>query len=84
MKLAITLFAVQLVNYCLLVINYRAIAAGHVGVMVGSDGLVALLGFFVIKRIAAEPNGALLAAAGYSLGGMVGSVLGLVISKLLH
>ncbi len=85
LQVALILFLVQVANYAILVINYRATANGHMRTMVLTDGLCATFTFVVIRRIAkmAETD-AIIPWLGYMLGGMVGSVIGMSISKLLH
>jgi hypothetical protein len=64
---AIILFLIQLLNYGLLVINYRAVAHGQKLIMVGSDFLCATFGFFVIRRIAVQQD-AVIPWLGYAIG----------------
>jgi hypothetical protein len=76
------MFAVQVVSYSLLCINYRAVAQAHYFQSAVSDFAIATLGYFVIKRIANSDN-SLHQWLGYSMGGVVGSIVGIWLSKVL-
>ncbi len=76
------LFAVQIVSYSLLCINYRAIAQADYLHSAVSDFAIASLNFFVIKKIANGTDN-LHQWAGYVTGSVVGSFTGIYISKLL-
>lgn len=74
-------FGLQLVAYCLITLNYRAVAHGSYGWTAISDLTYAAFNFGLIKRIAkSETNWAW---AGYTFGGVVGSMLGILLSKHL-
>lgn len=79
LKLAVVLFAVQCVQYFMLTINFRAIAQGRYIWMASTDLLIAGFGFFVIKKVAESNSNA--AWVGYTLGGMVGSIIALWVTK---
>lgn len=81
-KDAIILFILQLINYTLLVINYRAVAQAHYFWSAISDFVIASFSFFVIKRIATSDS-TLHGWLGYATGGLVGSILGIWISKFM-
>ena len=81
-KDALILFIIQIANYSLLVINYRAVAQAHYFWSALSDFACATFSFFVIKKIATSDN-TFHGWLGYALGGVVGSVLGIWISKLM-
>ena len=81
-KDALILFFIQIANYGLLVINYRAVAQAHYFWSAASDFACASFSFFVIKKIATSDN-TFHGWLGYSLGGVVGSVLGIWISTLM-
>lgn len=69
-------------HYLALVVNYRMVAQGRILETVVSDGVLALLGFTVVKAIAgAESRGDRI---GYAIGGMLGSALGIVLTKALY
>lgn len=76
------MFMIQTTSYGLLVINMRAVAQAHYFFSAISDFAIATLGYFVIKRIAHSDN-TLHQWLGYALGGVVGSLLGIWISKLM-
>jgi hypothetical protein len=84
LTLTIALFFAQVLNYGILTINFRAVAQGHMKTMVITDGMCATLMFFLIKRISEAAGDAIIPWMGYTLGGMVGSVVGMYISKKLH
>ncbi len=76
------MFAVQLINYCLITINYRAVAHGNYLLTGISDFIFASLNFFVIKKIA-KSDDTIHQWLGYSTGGVVGALLGIYVSKFL-
>lgn len=80
----IAIFFAQILNYGILTINFRSVAQGHVKTMVITDMMCASLAFFLIKKISEAAGDALLPFAGYVIGGAVGSVIGLRVSKWLH
>ncbi len=75
------LFFIQIVGYALLCINYRAVGRGEYVTSAISDFMIASLTFFVIKKIADDESKSVLLWLGYALGSIVGSVLGIWISK---
>lgn len=80
------LFLTQVLMYTILCINYRAVAKGDYLQSAVSDFMIASASFFVIKRIAKEEkegDNAFWPWLGYALGGVVGSILGIWISKIL-
>lgn len=81
-KEALLMFIVQVVSYSLLCVNYRAVAQAHYLQSAVSDFAIATLGYFVIKRIANSDN-SMHQWFGYAMGGVVGSIVGIWISKLL-
>jgi hypothetical protein len=76
---ALILFILQVVNYSLLVINYRAVAQAHYFWTGVSDFVLASFSFFVIKKVASSDN-TFHGWLGYALGGLVGSLVGIWIS----
>jgi hypothetical protein len=76
------MLGIQTLSYGLLVINYRAVAQAHYIWSALSDFAIATLGYFVIKRIANSDN-TLHQWLGYALGGVVGSVFGIWLSKVM-
>lgn len=82
-KEAATLFAIQIVLYGILCINFRAVAQAEYNIAAISDFTVASLNFFVIRKIAKSED-AIHQWAGYVLGSVAGSYLGIYISTLIH
>ena len=76
------MLGIQTISYGLLVINYRAVAQAHYFWSALSDFAIATLSYFVIKRIATSDN-TLHQWLGYALGGVVGSLFGIWISKVM-
>ena len=73
------MFFSQLCSYMLITMNYRAIAHGNYLWTASTDLLFAGFNFGLIKRIAKSETDA--AWAGYTIGGVVGSMLGILITK---
>jgi hypothetical protein len=82
LKDATILFFLQLINYTLLVVNYRAVAQAHYFWSAVSDFVIASFSFFVIKKIATSDN-TFHGWLGYALGGLFGSILGIWLSKIM-
>lgn len=76
------MFAIQIVSYSLLCINFRAVAQAHYLFASLSDFAIATLTYFVIKRIAHSDN-TLHQWLGYALGGVAGSLLGIWLSTVI-
>jgi len=76
------LFFIQVVVYTIFCINFRAVATANYHQAAVSDFALASLNFFVIKRIA-HGHDAMHQWAGYSLGSVVGSYLGIYLSVLI-
>jgi len=83
LKEALTLFAIQIVLYGILCVNFRAVAQAQYNIAAVSDFLVASLNFFVIRKIAKSED-ALHQWVGYVTGSVAGSYLGIYISTLIH
>lgn len=75
-------FAIQLLLYLLLVVNYRFVAWVNYPGTVITDFIIASFNFFVVRKIA-KSDDALHQWAGYAIGGAVGGVVGLWISTFL-
>lgn len=75
------LFLTQVLMYTLLCINYRAVADGHYVHSAVSDFLIASTSFFVIKKISQTEDQSFWLWLGYSTGSIVGSIIGIWISK---
>jgi uncharacterized membrane protein YfcA len=75
-----TLFFIQILSYTILCVNYRAVGNTHYHTAAISDFLIASLTFFVIRKIAHGQDHAH-QWAGYALGSVIGSYLGIWISS---
>lgn len=82
-KEAALLFTIQVVMYCLLCINYRAVAYTKYHLAAITDFTIGSMSFFVIRKIARSED-AIHQWLGYALGCVAGSYLGIYISTLLH
>jgi hypothetical protein len=80
---SLLMFIIQLVNYSLLVINYRAVAQANYFWSGITDFTIASFSFFVIKKIAKSDDSFHL-WFGYALGGLAGSIVGIWISLIIH
>lgn len=78
----LTMFFIQVISYGLLCINFRAIAKADYAQAIITDFLIATLNFFIIRKIAKSEE-TVHQWFGYALGGAVGSVWGLWLSKIL-
>ena len=77
------LFIVQIFNYGVMVVNFRAVAhASYLWTGV-SDFAAASMSFFIISRIARSES-KVIPWLGYAIGGVVGSLLGIYISLKIH
>jgi hypothetical protein len=83
MASALLLFVVNGVNYLLLVLNYRAVAQGSITRTAITDGLIAAAGFTLIGHVAAADRN-ILGHVAYVLGGVVGSIVALLLSRRLE
>ena len=75
-------FAVQFVSYGMLCWNYRSIAQARFANIFASDLCCAALGFTLIKKIANTESR--VAMAGYVLGGAIGSVCSVWVTKQVY
>ena len=75
-------FAIQLLLYLLLVINYRFVAWVNYPGTVITDFVIASFNFFVVRKIAKSED-SLHQWAGYAFGGALGGVIGLWLSTFL-
>lgn len=73
---------IQIVSYGLMCINYRAVAQAHYIQSAVSDFMIASLSFFVIRKIAHGQDN-FHQWAGYATGSVIGSFVGIYLSKLL-
>lgn len=72
-------FTLMFVNYGLLCVNYRMVARGSYWGTAWTDAAISGLGFTLIRQVA-EAN-TLVAQAGYIIGGVCGSMLGLYLTR---
>lgn len=79
MRIFATFFALMFVNYGLNCINFRMVARGSYFGTAWSDAAIAVLGFTLIRQVAATD--ALIAQCGYVVGGVCGSMLGLWLTR---
>lgn len=77
------MFLIQLTNYTLLVINFRAVAHANYFWSGVTDFVIASFSFFVIKKIA-KSDDSLHLWFGYAMGGLAGSYVGIWLSLLIH
>ena len=82
LKEALTLFAIQIVSYSLLCINFRAVASTEYHQAALTDFMLASLSFFVIRKIARSED-ALHQWIGYVAGSVAGSYLGIWLSVVI-
>ena len=76
----VTFFFIQMINYGLLCVSYRAISLTNYWILGSVDFLIASLNFFVIKKIANEEENSTWQWFGYASGGVIGSILGTYLS----
>ncbi len=79
LKEAGVLFLIQLLNYSIWCINFRAVADTHYHTAAASDFMLASIQFFVIRKIA-QGQDKWHQWLGYALGSVGGSYLGIWIS----
>lgn len=82
MKPALQIAALQAVQFLIVTANLRACAQGLYGPAVLTDGLLLLNGVYIAKRIYREAS-TRAEIAGYVIGGMVGSVSGIWLTKVV-
>lgn len=70
----------QAVNFLLITVNYRAVAHVQYPYAILTDGAICLLGWTLLKKITEAKGWA--ARAGYVCGGMVGSFLGIWVTRV--
>jgi hypothetical protein len=76
------MFCIQVVAYLLATLNFRVVQAGSYPGVAATDALLATFGFLVVRRVARSEEAWHL-WLGYMLGGVVGGVLGLWVSRAL-
>ena len=82
LRKATLLFAAQFALYGVICVNTRAIAQVDYGTSLASDGLIATLNFFIIRRIASDDE-PILVWFGYVLGSLAGTATGIWASTYL-
>lgn len=75
------LFFTQCLSYFLITANYRAIARGSYGWTAVTDLFFASVNFFMIKKVAKSDTKA--AWLGYTCGGVCGSLLAILLTKMV-
>jgi hypothetical protein len=83
LKEATLLFAIQLVLYGIVCINYRAVALADYHEAAITDFVLASLNFFVIRKIA-KSDDTLHQWIGYVMGSVAGSYIGIWLSVILN
>jgi hypothetical protein len=73
-------FLIQVVDFVIVVINFRAVTHLHYTVAVITDGIICALGWTFLKKLKEEDGKE--ARAGFILGGMVGSLLGMYLTRV--
>jgi len=79
LKEAAVLFFIQIFTYTVFCVNFRAVAQGQYNLTAATDFVLATTSFFVIRKIA-HGQDHIHQWAGYALGGVAGSYLGIWIS----
>lgn len=82
LKEGFLLFIAQILSFTFISINYRALAQANYLYAMLSDVLIALLSFFIIKRVALSKS-TTSHWLGYTLGSVFGTFIGIFISKLI-
>jgi len=71
---------VQASGYCLITINFRAVASGRLTLALLTDGINATMGFFIFRRfIHMKDEDSMPVFVGYLLGSLAGTALGMYI-----
>lgn len=73
-------FFIQIISYSLLTVNFRAVAQGNLLSSLLTDGINASFAFFIIRKIAKSED-TLSGFLGYVTGSLVGTTIGMYISK---
>lgn len=76
------MFLTQVLLYTILIFNWRSVAQGQIMWAASTDAVIATINFFIIRKIIDTKN---LQASftGYLAGSVVGTIIGIVISKYL-
>ena len=78
-KVIALMAVVQFVSYANLTVNYRAVAAGHVGYAMVTDSLAALIGYFIVRKVARAEGPQVL--TGMVLGGSLAAWFGIWLTR---
>jgi hypothetical protein len=82
MKNAVQLFGIQILQYGICCFSYRVLAQGNIPLTVGTDFVYSLLMFTVIRKVVNSQDD-WLSRAGYMTGSATGSLIGILLSRLL-
>jgi hypothetical protein len=83
LKDGVKLYFAQLILYCIVTINYRAIAQADYLITAFSAAGIAIISFFTIKIIARKTDYPFASWTGYIFGSVCGDISGIFLSKLL-
>ena len=75
-------FVIQLASYSVVVFNMRVIAQGSYPLSILSDMLYCSMNYFIIRKIAKSEEDTY-GFAGYVVGGMCGTAIGILSSKFM-
>jgi hypothetical protein len=70
----------QFLNWSICTISWRAVAQANIPASIVTDTTLASLQFFVFKRIAQDHGNTLIPWAGYTIGGVAGTITGIYLS----
>jgi hypothetical protein len=70
---------VQFVSYANLTINFRAIAAGHIGYAMATDALASAIAYFIVRKVAKSEGGGVL--VGMMIGGSLAAWFGIWLTQ---
>ncbi len=80
MRIFLTFFGLQGMNFILLVVNIRAVAHSQYLWAVLTDGLICAVSWTLLQhRLACD---SMVAKAGFILGGMIGSLVGMWLTRI--
>lgn len=82
MRKVILLFSIQVVLYCVITFNYRAIAKGDYLWTILSDLVIATLTFLSFNEIA-KGTDRIEKCIGFTAGSVCGSIVGIFLSKIV-
>ena len=83
MRDAVILGILQFLNWAICTISWRAVAQANFLASVITDTTLASLQFFVLRKIAKSEATTLVPWIGYTVGGVLGTVVGLQLSLIL-